>query len=131
MEINTESYNVWYDATNQTIFLKGSLRLSGTEEYKSIVELLNSVVDRGPSIITLNLEKLEFLNSSGINMLSKFVINVRKKKGYSDDSNWLKGNPVAREVFKELTAANAFFETEISRSLLERRFSNKDSGENC
>ena len=80
MEINTESYNVWYDATNQTIFLKGSLRLSGTEEYKSIVELLNSVVDREPSTITLNLEKLEFLNSSGINMLSKFVINVRKKK---------------------------------------------------
>ncbi|NET54260.1 MAG: hypothetical protein F6K09_38340, partial [Merismopedia sp. SIO2A8] len=32
-----------------------------------------------PKVITLDLKKLEFLNSSGISMLSKFVINVRKK----------------------------------------------------
>ncbi|MEL0588976.1 MAG: hypothetical protein U1O81_07445 [Planktothrix rubescens PR223] len=32
------------------------------------------------SLITINLQELEFLNSSGINMLSKFVIEVRNKK---------------------------------------------------
>ena len=31
------------------------------------------------SLITINLQELEFLNSSGINMLSKFVIEVRNK----------------------------------------------------
>ncbi|EDZ94935.1 MAG: hypothetical protein ABWU14_02690 [Limnospira maxima] len=45
-----------------------------------MVKLLNDVLDIEPSPITLNLRELQFLNSSGINMLSKFVIKVRQKK---------------------------------------------------
>lgn len=61
------------------MIFQGSLRLSGAEESAQSEQILNSVTDQDPSIIILNLQKLEFLNSSGISMLSKFVINVRKK----------------------------------------------------
>jgi anti-anti-sigma factor len=53
--------------------------LSGIEEYAPIVKLLNDLADREPEKIILNLQKLEFLNSSGINVLSKYVIKVRQK----------------------------------------------------
>ena len=80
MEIKNKKYSIWYDAVTETIFLQGSLRLSGMEEYAPISQLLNNVANQEPAIITLDLRELKFLNSSGISMLSKFVINVRKKK---------------------------------------------------
>lgn len=79
MEIKTEDYSIWYDPTIGTVVCQGSLRLGGMEEYAPIVQLLNKVTDSEPSTITLNLRDLEFLNSSGINVLSKFVIKVRQK----------------------------------------------------
>ncbi|MBD2740715.1 hypothetical protein [Coleofasciculus sp. FACHB-1120] len=80
MEIKTEDYSIWYDSVTETANFQGSLRLSGMEEYAPIVKLLNDLVDSEPPTITLNLRELEFLNSSGINVLSKFVINVRQKE---------------------------------------------------
>jgi hypothetical protein len=80
MEIKAETYSLWYDTATTTIFLQGSLRLCGVEEYTPIEQLFNDVVEQEPTTIILNLNNLEFLNSSGINLLSKFVINVRKKK---------------------------------------------------
>ncbi len=50
------------------------------EEYAPIVDLLNEVTDSSPNMITLDLRKLEFLNSSGINIISKFAIEVRQLK---------------------------------------------------
>lgn len=80
MEIKTEDYNVKYDETSQSIIFDGSLRLNGSAEYTSISELLSSVAEREPEMIILDLRELSFLNSSGISMLSKFVIDVRKRK---------------------------------------------------
>ncbi|WP_199325126.1 hypothetical protein [Phormidium sp. FACHB-1136] len=54
------------------------LRLSGAGEYDPIITILNQALDNAPDQLTLDLQKLEFLNSSGINMLSKFVIKVRQ-----------------------------------------------------
>lgn len=79
MEIKTEDYCIWYEATTATVTCSGSLRLRGMEEYAPIVQLLNEVADSEPSKITLDLRQLEFLNSSGISMLSKFAIRVRQK----------------------------------------------------
>lgn len=79
MEIKTEDYSVYYDQSTQTTLFQGSLRLGGMEEYEPIVNLLNNIANTEPSKITLNLRGLEFLNSSGINVLSKFVIKVRQK----------------------------------------------------
>lgn len=79
MEINTEEYSVCYNSSTETITCKGSLRLSGMEEYEPIVQLLNELAEKAPDKITLSLQNLEFLNSSGINVLSKYVIKVRQK----------------------------------------------------
>ncbi|MCS6812907.1 MAG: hypothetical protein NZ772_04945 [Cyanobacteria bacterium] len=79
MEIRGEDYVVWFDSSSTTISFKGSLRLSSMEEYAPIVQLLGDVVDQEPPTVVLDLRNLEFLNSSGINVLSKFVIKVRQK----------------------------------------------------
>ncbi|HBB30333.1 MAG TPA: hypothetical protein DDZ80_16170 [Cyanobacteria bacterium UBA8803] len=80
MEIKKETYSINYNTATATVSCEGSLRLSGNEEYGPIVELLDHVADSEPPILTLDLRQLEFLNSSGISMLSKFVIKVRQKK---------------------------------------------------
>lgn len=80
MEIKNQDYTIEYDEAATTVSCRGSFRLSGMEEYGPIVDLLDSVADAEPPTITLNLRDLEFLNSSGISMLSKFVIKVRQKK---------------------------------------------------
>jgi hypothetical protein len=80
VEIKTDTYTVKYDEENNVILCEGTLRLSGMEEYSPVVELLNAVVEKSPPLIKLDLRKLEFLNSSGINVLSKFIIKVRQHR---------------------------------------------------
>jgi hypothetical protein len=77
-EIKTDDYRVEYEAASQTVMFSGSLRLSGMDEYAPIVALLDEVADQDGGAIALDLENLKFLNSSGINVLSKFVIKVRQ-----------------------------------------------------
>jgi len=79
MEIKGGNYRVWYDPTEVTVFFEGILRLSGTQEYQPIEELLEKVLLTNPKIVTLDLRGLNFLNSSGINVLYKFAIATRKK----------------------------------------------------
>ncbi|MBE9142632.1 slr1659 superfamily regulator [Planktothrix mougeotii] len=79
-EFKTEDYQVSYESSTNTITLSGSLRLSGLEDTNPVIKLLNDILLEEPTLITLDLQELEFLNSSGINMLSKFVIKVRQKK---------------------------------------------------
>jgi hypothetical protein len=86
MEIKTKDYSIWYDADTTSIHCKGFLRLDGMEEYRPIMDLLINVIDlqisqpadQGTNT-TLNLCELEFLNSSGISMLSMFIVKVREK----------------------------------------------------
>lgn len=80
MEINTKDYSIQYDRATETVTCCGSFRLSQMEEWAPIVDLLNKAADGEPKQIALDLRKLEFLNSSGINILSKFVIKVRQLK---------------------------------------------------
>jgi hypothetical protein len=79
-EIEGEDYSVQYDPESVTISFQGELSLGGPADYAPIAQLLDDVANQEPSTITLDLRKLEFLNSAGISMLSKFVINMRKKK---------------------------------------------------
>ncbi|OQW94079.1 MAG: hypothetical protein BWK79_07725 [Beggiatoa sp. IS2] len=82
MDIKNEDYSISYDVQATTIRCEGSLRLSGMEEYASLVGLFNQVasLDPPPALIILDLRHLEFLNSSGINVVSKFVIKVRQRQ---------------------------------------------------
>ena len=76
MEIKTGEYNVWNEGS--IIHYEGTLRLSGTDAYQPILDLMQKVLADKPENIVLDLTQLEFLNSSGINLLAKFTIELRK-----------------------------------------------------
>lgn len=102
MEIKTENYQVKYDEASHNIVFDGSLRLNGSAEYASIFELLNNVAQQEPEKIILDLKELNFLNSSGISILSKFVINVRKRKNIQMIVIGAKKNPWQGKSLKNL-----------------------------
>ena len=79
MEIVNDDYAVKYDSENNTVVCSGSFRLTGSE-YADVTEILNAAADAKPEVLTLDLTGLQFLNSSGINTLSKFIIRLRKHK---------------------------------------------------
>jgi hypothetical protein len=76
MEIKTAEYNIW--AEGAIIHYEGTLRLSGTDAYQDILTMMQAVLAGNPPMITMDLTRLEFLNSSGINLLAKFTIELRK-----------------------------------------------------
>ena len=79
MEIVNDDYAVKYDLENNTIVCSGSFRLTGLE-YAKVTEILNAAADARSEVLTIDLTELQFLNSSGINTLSKFIIRLRKHK---------------------------------------------------
>ena len=77
MEVRDSNYRVWYDEKSHTVFFEGTLRLT-TAEYEPISRLLTEALETQPPTLTLHMLELTFLNSSGINMLYKFAISLRK-----------------------------------------------------
>jgi hypothetical protein len=77
--IEGENYRVDYAPERATIVVGGVLRLSGLGEYAPITAVLNEALSAHKAI-TLDLRQLEFLNSSGIGMLMKFVIEARNRQ---------------------------------------------------
>ncbi len=81
MKISHEKYCVFYDSNQATIRLEGSMRFQGSEpDYQQIISMLEAMADQESSLIIIDLRSLQFLNSLGISLLSKFVINIRKRK---------------------------------------------------
>jgi anti-anti-sigma factor len=102
MEIRSKNYSVVYDEASQQIVFDGSLRLNGSVEYASISDLLNHVAQQEPPKIVLDLKQLNFLNSSGISILSRFVINVRKRQNIQMIVIGAKKNPWQSKSLKNL-----------------------------
>jgi hypothetical protein len=74
-----ESFDIRLEQENSTVLFKGALRLCGTEDYAPILDMLKETLV-GPAMpIVLDLRELDFLNSSGITMLSRFVMEARDR----------------------------------------------------
>jgi hypothetical protein len=78
--IRGESFEIRLEDDNR-IFFKGALRLSGMEDYAPILDLLKGTLADRATPVVLDLRELDFLNSSGITMLSRFVIEARNQAG--------------------------------------------------
>ncbi len=79
-ELSGENYSVTYDADTVTVKFSGQLVLRGYGEYAPIMELLMGIAATDPDVMTLDLRDVLFLNSSGINMFSKFLLSLRQQK---------------------------------------------------
>jgi hypothetical protein len=73
-----ESFEVRLEENN-TVHFKGALRLSGSDDYGPILTMLKSTLDDEQKPVVVDLRELDFLNSSGITMLSRFVIEARNR----------------------------------------------------
>ena len=79
--IKGESFDIRMEDGTSTVCFKGALRLSGMEDYAPILDLLKSTLTDPVQPIVLDLRELDFLNSSGITMFSRFVIEARDRVG--------------------------------------------------
>ncbi|MEG3958949.1 slr1659 superfamily regulator [Microcoleus sp. herbarium2] len=80
-EVKGEDYIVQFDPDSVSVYFQGELSLAGPTEYAPITNLLHEVAESEPHTMTIDMRNLVFVNSSGISMLSKFVLSMRKKKG--------------------------------------------------
>lgn len=80
--VEGDGYFVEYNEGTERVVFSGTIRLQTTAEYAPVMELLNSAHETAVSNnspLTLDFRQLEFLNSSGINTISRFVIYARKQ----------------------------------------------------
>jgi hypothetical protein len=78
MELKGEDYHVYYNEAGKAIVFSGTLRLRDSAEYQQLSEMLSTVHAGGTGMLVMDFKNLQFLNSSGINTISKFIINARK-----------------------------------------------------
>jgi hypothetical protein len=79
--IHGESFDIRLEEEHSTVLFKGALRLCGTEDYAPILDMLKETLATPAMPIVLDLRELDFLNSSGITMLSRFVMEARNRPG--------------------------------------------------
>ena len=74
-------YRVEGNRVTHCVVFEGVLRLENTEAYQPIAELVARMVALNPPMLTLDMRKLEAMNSSGINSMSKFLMQAAKHEG--------------------------------------------------
>ena len=79
MQVSGETYRVWREADSAQINFEGALRLSGTAAYAPIAKLLEEASASDEDLVTLDISKLQYLNSAGINMFYKFAVALRNR----------------------------------------------------
>jgi hypothetical protein len=79
-QITGDEYSVAYNPDTHTVGLSGTIRLQTSDDYAPLMALLQRAHDAAQgNKLKLDLRQLQFLNSSGISMISKFVIGARKQ----------------------------------------------------
>ena len=77
MEIKGEDYLVTFNEPKAAVEFFGTIRLRDSSDYKAISDLLETACRRVPAELVMDFRNLQFLNSAGINTVSKFVISAR------------------------------------------------------
>ena len=78
MELKGEDYLVTYSETKDAVEFFGTIRLRDSSDYASIDNMLISAHRRTSGTLIMDFRNLQFLNSAGINVISKFVISTRR-----------------------------------------------------
>lgn len=78
MELKGEDYIVTYNEMKNAIEFFGTIRLRDSSDYSSISNLLEMAHQKAAEVLVMDFRNLQFLNSAGINTISKFVIVARR-----------------------------------------------------
>ncbi|HVP17537.1 MAG TPA: hypothetical protein VMU36_00970 [Spirochaetia bacterium] len=78
MELRGEDYVVTYAESRHTVEFFGTLRLRDSSDYKPLTDILDKALSDSAGLLVLDFRNLQFLNSAGINIISRFVISARK-----------------------------------------------------
>ena len=77
MEIKGEDFLVTFNEPKAAVEFFGTIRLRDSLDYKAISDLLETACQRVAGELNMDFRNLQFLNSAGINTISKFVIAAR------------------------------------------------------
>lgn len=77
-EIKGDEYTISYNSIEHSVAFGGTIRLQTSEDYAPITDLLQKAHTEAGMTLILDFRGLQFLNSAGINTVSKFVIACRK-----------------------------------------------------
>lgn len=80
MEVKTEDYAAFFDETEKKVVMTGSMRLQNLAAYEEIKKVLKHAIETTPGQLTIDIQDLIFMNSSGVTTLSLFLIDSRNKK---------------------------------------------------
>lgn len=80
MEVKTEEYSAYYDASENKVVMTGSMRLQNLAAYEEIKKVLKTGIENTKGQLTIDIQNLNFMNSSGVTTLSLFLIECRNKK---------------------------------------------------
>lgn len=78
MIIENDDYKIWYDEKNETIFFQGSLRLWDPVSYQKIRQMMLDIYALDTEKLLLDFKNLDFMNSSGISTLCKFIFDAKE-----------------------------------------------------
>lgn len=77
-ETKTGNYRILLDPDNSAIILKGTIRFWDPKEYLKLKDtLLNLYREHNQALMKLDLSQLQYLNSSSINMICKFIFDLK------------------------------------------------------
>jgi hypothetical protein len=77
MELRGEDYVITYEESRGAVEFFGTVRLRDSTDYKPLNDILESALAGAKDVLVLDFRNLQFLNSAGINVISRFVISAR------------------------------------------------------
>ncbi|WP_236974702.1 slr1659 superfamily regulator [Membranihabitans maritimus] len=77
--LNAGDSIITYNQSESSLTFEGSMRLANMKEYDVVSQFLKTSSESSTDTLILDLQPLQFLNSSGITTLSLFILNCKKK----------------------------------------------------